>query len=100
MTSLFRSIFWFEPGALSEIRDKVFRVGKPGYGAQWESIVLFTLLVGLCVSFVANIYLGLVYLWFLNPAFRRLIRKSFLIRCHSLPNPPQNKSQKDVRNQR
>jgi hypothetical protein len=77
MTSLFRSIFWFEPGELSEIRDKIFRVGKPGYEAQRESIVLLTLLVGLCVSFVANVYLGLVYLWVFKFSIQALNQKKF-----------------------
>jgi hypothetical protein len=77
MTSLLRSLFWFEPGEISEIRGKIFRVRKPGYETQWESIVLFTLLVGLCVSFIANIYLGLVYLWVFKFTIQALNQKRF-----------------------
>jgi hypothetical protein len=77
MTSLLRSLFWFEPGELSEIYRKVFRIRKPGYEAQWESIVLLTLLVGLCGSFVAYIYLGLACLWGFKFSIQALNKKKF-----------------------
>ena len=77
MTSFFRLLFWFEPGELSEICGKIFRVGKPGYEAQWESIVLFTLLVGVCVSFITTVYLGLVYLWVFKFTIQALNQKRF-----------------------
>jgi hypothetical protein len=77
MISILRTLFWFEPGELSAIKVKLFRVGKPGYEAQWESNVLFALLVGLFISFVVSIYLGLVYLWIFKFSIQALNHKKF-----------------------
>ena len=77
MTSLLRTLFWFEPGERSEIIEKLFRK-KWEYDAQREPIVLLPLLAaGLGLALLSIIYCGLVYLWILKFAIQALNQKKF-----------------------
>jgi hypothetical protein len=50
---------------------------KWGYEARWEAEVLLLILAGVGLAFGANVWLGMVFLWFSKNAVQALNAKKF-----------------------